>query len=198
MNNIKDFLEYKIRKQEEEASIKVKELRLNILKLEDVKNEMLKCEINYECHNIMFPDYLKEKNINFYNYFKDLVTLRKEYPELRLKETKEIEEKIKIIDNWHDNLAITYTISKDEDRFLLVIHNANQHDIKLYKSSILTHLENNYESLKEKLVVHKVFSADGLLKKDNKIYEFEKIYIGHRSTEVYELHFEDVGMNNQS
>ena len=141
---------------------------------------------------------LKEKNINFYNYFKDLVALRKEYSELRLKETKDIEEKIKIIDNWHDNLAITYTISKDANRFLLVIHNANEHDIKLYKSSILTHLENNYESLKEKLVMHKVFSADGLLTHDNKIYEFEKIYIGHRSTEVYELHFEDVGINNKA
>lgn len=139
---------------------------------------------------------LKKKNINFYNYFKDLVALRNEYPELRLRETKEIEEKIKIIDNWHDDLAITYTISKDEDRFLLVIHNANHHDVKLYKSSIFTHLENNYESLKEKLVVHRIFTADGMIREDNKIYEFEKIIIGHRSTEVYELHFEDVGLSN--
>ena len=115
---------------------------------------------------------------------------------MRLRETKEIEEKIKIIDNWHDDLAITYTISKDEDRFLLVIHNANHHDVKLYKSSIFTHLENNYESLKEKLVVHRIFTADGMIREDNKIYEFEKIIIGHRSTEVYELHFEDVGLSN--
>lgn len=133
---------------------------------------------------------LKEKNIEFYNYFKDLIKLRKTYKAFRLIDADSIKERLKFLEYISEEVSIAYTLSlEEEDKFLLIVHNANYHNTFVSSAIILEHLEKNYVAKNLKLVILPVLDINGFIPKKYRKAEFypHGVEVEHFSTAVYEL-----------
>lgn len=131
---------------------------------------------------------LKEKNIDFYKYVKDLILLRKTYGEFTLSSGGEIKEKIKFLDMKLQGNLIVYTIKRDlEGKWLLVVHNGNPRMSKIYSSNIKDHLEYWCGYNIKDLYIKRIFNKDGILKEGKSLKNIENINIEKISTSVYEV-----------
>ena len=126
---------------------------------------------------------LKEKNIGFYNYFKDLIYLRKSYREFRMCDGDEIINNLKFFHSSNLDNAIVYTI-KNEEGYLLIVHNGNYYSLELAKSQIKNHL-NMYQDLNTKDIKAKIIlDEDGLVEKE---IDSDILKIPYFTTNVYKL-----------
>lgn len=133
---------------------------------------------------------LKERNLEYYNYFKDLIKLRKTYNAFKLTDADSIKNRLKFLEYNSKEVAIAYTLSlEEEDKFLLIVHNANHHSTFISAAVILEHLDRSYVSEHAKLVILPVLDIDGLVPKKDRNAEFypHGVEVSHFSTEVYEL-----------
>lgn len=133
---------------------------------------------------------LKEKNLKYYNYFKDLIKLRKDYPAFRLIDAESIRRQLKFLGYNSEGVSIAYTLSlEEEDKFLLIVHNANYHSTFISTAIILEHLSKNYKSKGDKLVILPVLDINGLVSKKDRNGNFypHGVEVDHFSTAVYEL-----------
>lgn len=105
---------------------------------------------------------LKEKNLKFYNYFRDLIELRKRYKEFRLKTQDEIQNRLRFFYYPHEKNIIAYTISMDRG-YLLIVHNGEFYSIYMDKGDILGHLNNCYGILKKDIDISPILDINGLV-----------------------------------
>lgn len=126
---------------------------------------------------------LKEKNIEFYNYFKDLIKLRKKYKEFRLSDEKLVTEKLKFVYNFQQKNVISYTLSTDEG-YLLVIHNGEFYSIEQKKEHLLLHLKHNYKEINRGFEIIPILDGDGLVKENQPIKD-DMIKVPYFQTNVY-------------
>ncbi|MBS4538368.1 type I pullulanase [Clostridium sp. D2Q-11] len=130
---------------------------------------------------------LKEKNINFFNYFKDLIILRKTYDEFRINDVKEIKKRLKFYHYTKSENVIVYTIAK-ENNHLLIIHNSEFFSIDISKNNILEHLNTSYGLDKKNLRVTPIFTNEGLIKDKTSIdLKAENLEIPYFSTYIYDI-----------
>ena len=130
---------------------------------------------------------LKEKNIEFVNYIKDLIKLKKNYPQFNLSTTEEIRNKIKFLDTKLDENLIAYTLETDKfGKYLLVIHNGNLKDKLILTSNIKKHLKYYYKGFTD-IKLDKIFGANGLIKDEiERLDPYGIIAIG-LSTLIWEI-----------
>ncbi len=137
---------------------------------------------------------LKEKNMDFYNYFKDLIRLRKSYREFRLEKAEDIRNKLKFIDRPQNFGIIAYTIFIEEGKYFLIIHNANRHNLYISIISVKSHLKDKYGYSCTELKLIPIFDVDGLVDENIEMeneneYEYEnEIEVPYLCTVVYEIH----------
>lgn len=106
---------------------------------------------------------LKEKNFDYYKYFKDLILLRKKYKAFRLTDSKEIISKLKFMEYPGNCTVIAYTIFEGY-KYLLVIHNANPHNCFISNSVVKEHLIKHYNhSISHNIKLVPVLDEDGLV-----------------------------------
>lgn len=128
---------------------------------------------------------LKEKNLDFYNYFKDLIQLRKKFKEFRLCNEEEIRKRLRFFYNDKSKNTIVYTIST-KDEYLLIFHNGEFYSININKENIIGHLNNCYGILRENIKIYPVLNIHGLVKEKDIIKE-DNIKIPYFSTAVYKI-----------
>ena len=127
---------------------------------------------------------LKEKNVDYYNYFKDLISLRKKYKEFRLKDKKLITDKLKFVYNLEGKNVISYTLSTDNG-YLLIIHNGEFYSVEVSKDNLQMHLKNSYNETSMDLDIYSIFNENGLVEEGfNAVTD---IKIPYFQTNVYEI-----------
>ena len=133
---------------------------------------------------------LKEEHLDYYNYFKDLIKLRKTYSAFRISDAESVKNRLKFISYDNEEVSIAYTLSmEEEDKFLLVVHNANYHSTFISAAKLVEHLHCNYNSERAKLVIMAVLDLNGLVPKKDRNGEFypHGVEVPHFSTAVFEL-----------
>ncbi len=128
----------------------------------------------------------KEKNLDFYKYFKSLIQLRKKYKEFRLSDEKLIRTKLKLVYNSAGENVISFTLSTD-DGFLLIVHNGEFYTIEIKGENILTHLRNNYGEINKNIDIIPIFDGDGFLGDDLCVVPNDTIKVPYFQTNVYEI-----------
>lgn len=107
---------------------------------------------------------LKEENIEFFNYMKDLIELKKIYPQFNLCSAEAIKDKIKFLDTHLDENLITYTLEIEKDKkYFLVIHNGNLKPKLTLTSNISKHIKYHYEKEPIDINFKKIFGSEGLV-----------------------------------
>ncbi|MGO1369687.1 MAG: type I pullulanase [Senegalia sp. (in: firmicutes)] len=130
---------------------------------------------------------LKEKNKDFYDYFKDLISLRKSHDEFRLCSEIKIKEKLKFFHYKKAQNVIVYTI-KNNDSYLLVVHNANFFSAYLDEQDLNFHIKNCYKQNKREFFISTILDEKGM-KKDRAYTSLKnkKIEVPYLSTGVFVL-----------
>lgn len=129
---------------------------------------------------------LKEEHYEFFNYFKDLIKLRKNYKEFNLYKADDIRIKIKFMKFQPDAPIIAFSISMENKEYLLVVHNGGYSDYIITKTHILDHIRENYIDRREKLSIRPIFNEEGLVSEDKEIV-YQGIEVPFLSTVVYKL-----------
>lgn len=130
---------------------------------------------------------LKEKNIEFFNYIKDLIKLKKNYPQFNLSSTEEIRNKIKFLDTRLDENLIIYTLETDKlGKYLLVIHNGNLKNSLILTSNIKKHLKYYYKEFID-IKLENIFNINGLVKDEVEKLDPHGIKIMGLSTSIWEI-----------
>ncbi len=132
---------------------------------------------------------LKEKNLDYYNYFKDLIALRKKYKEFRLSDAKLIRDKLKFVHNLEEENVISYTLSTDYG-YLLIVHNGEFHGIEVYKEHIQIHLKNNYQESSKDLEIYPILDENGLVDSGSILLpneSMEILKVPYFQTNIYEI-----------
>lgn len=130
---------------------------------------------------------LKEKNQEFYYYFKDLIKLRKTYEVFRLPKAEDIKNFIKFVNLYLEGV-ISYTLKRSNGDLLLVLHNARRDTITLDKKIIMDHLRDHQGIVLEKIKINKIFDGRGLVK--DEIADGNLLHVDSLSTEVYYMRSE--------
>lgn len=126
---------------------------------------------------------LKEKNIQFYNYFKDLIILRKRYKEFRMCEKAQIVNNLKFFDKLDSGKVIAFTL-KTKEGYLLIVHNANFYGINIDKSQIKTHLIEDQDFNIEDIEINIILDEEGLVENEKNC---DILKVPYFSTIVYTL-----------
>ncbi|MCK9268075.1 MAG: type I pullulanase [Alkaliphilus sp.] len=131
---------------------------------------------------------LKDRNIDFYNYVKDLIKIRKTYKEFTMANPADIKRKIKFLDMGLKFNLIAYTINrKITCESLLVIHNGNDHEVVMQISGLISHLDYWYNIKPESIVLTEIFNNDGIVRHKQDLKDPSEIYISKYSTYIYEI-----------
>ncbi len=129
---------------------------------------------------------LKEKNLDVYNYIKDLIEFRKSYKEFRMDTGDEIREKLRfVLDTSHCN-TITYTI-KNNGGYLLIIHNANSFSCIMPHSLIKKHIQAIDNRKLVQLENRTLFNQDGIVRTNETFKHPHGIEVKPINTSVFEL-----------
>lgn len=128
---------------------------------------------------------LKEKNLEYYNYFKDLIKLRKNFKEFRLDDEKEIQEKLRFLNYEIWENIIIYTLSLDKG-YLLIVHNGEFYTKNISTKDILKEINKSYGESKRSIDIIPIFDINGLIKKEKKLKK-ENINIPYFSTAIYKI-----------
>ncbi len=129
---------------------------------------------------------LKEKNLEFYNYFRSLIELRKEYKEFRLADEKLIRDKVKFVHNFGNKNVIAYTLSTDQG-YLLLIHNGEFYSIGLEKENIKAHLSYNYQEGIGNFDIIPIFDGKGFVGDDLGVDPVDTIKVPYFQTNIYKI-----------
>ena len=133
---------------------------------------------------------LKQENYRFYQFFKDLIVLRKSYNVFRLENTNAIKERLQFFDLPGSEAAIVYTLSLEENNtYLLIVHNANRHAFYISKTMIIEHLSRCYFHNGEDISIKQIFDINGLVytnRFENDLY-LHGIEISHFTSNVYKV-----------
>lgn len=129
---------------------------------------------------------LKEKNIDVFNYIRDLIQFRKEHPEFRMDSASEIKEKLRFIEDTSHCKTISYTI-KNNGGYLLIIHNANPFSCLMPHSLIKKHIQTIDKRQVDQLDVRVIFDCDGIVRDDGLFNHPHGIEIKPVNTYVFEL-----------
>lgn len=132
---------------------------------------------------------LKEQHWEYYNYIRDLIKLRKGYSAFRLSDAESVRKRLKFLEYAGEGVSIGYTLTVEEDKFLLIVHNANYHNTFISTAILLSHLHKNYNTKKAKLIILPILDFDGLVPRKDRSGEFypHGVEVQHFSTEVFEL-----------
>jgi pullulanase len=133
---------------------------------------------------------LKEENLDLFNYIRDLISFRKERPEIRMDNADEIRKKLRFIDDGATCPVIAYTI-RGNGGYLLVIHNATQTSCLLPHSVIKRHIQAQDERKVTDLTIRCLFDQDGLAKGGGDFFHPHGIENDPVSTKVFELKIKD-------
>lgn len=112
---------------------------------------------------------LKNKNFEFYKYFKDLIKLRKDHPEFRLKTGDEIRENLKFFEIEREGCnCIGYTIKlknqkSTDEKYTLVAINGHQGKCLLTMSIIRDHIQKQHALTEDHLCIVELFDMDGIV-----------------------------------
>ena len=132
---------------------------------------------------------LKDKNLDFFNYIKDLIHFRKIMPEFRLDDGEEIREKLHFLENTGSCHMLTYTIKRNGG-CILVIHNANTGECLLPNAVIKRHVEIHRKRTIDEIDIRCLFNADGIVKSNGEFKHPHGISVPGITTLVYELKIE--------
>ncbi|SHE28939.1 type I pullulanase [Alkalibacter saccharofermentans] len=116
---------------------------------------------------------LKSRNNGFYNFFKDLIQLRKKHPEFRLKTGDKIRESLKFFDVEREGCnCIGYTIKLDnknveEGKYTLVAINGHHESCLITLSMVRNHIEKQYGLTEDHLCIIEILNMDGLVTSKN-------------------------------
>lgn len=107
---------------------------------------------------------LKAKNIDFYNYVKDLISLRKKHGEFTLGSQEEIKNRVRFLDMKLEENLIAYTIKRDcPGQYILVVHNGNQKSSTIGAANIESHLKHWDDMKDSKIYLKQVMNTDGII-----------------------------------
>lgn len=129
---------------------------------------------------------LKKENIHFYKYFKDLIKIKHKNPEFNLKDPKAINEKLKFMLFEASKNIIVYTIKKEEQGYILVVHNGKFEDAYISVEDILNFLKSKYDDDRKVLNIDTMLGLDGL-EEPNYKSDLKEIYIPYMSTYVFNI-----------
>lgn len=131
---------------------------------------------------------LKEENLEFFNFMKDLIELKKTYPQFNLNSTQEIVDKIKFFDTRLDENLILYTLEIEKcKKYFLVIHNGNFKPKLTLTSNIKKHIEYHYQTEALDITLKKIFGLDGLVKGDVKRWHRHGIETIGLTTSIWQI-----------
>lgn len=131
---------------------------------------------------------LKEKNIELFNFMKDLIELKKKYPEFSICSADKIKEKIEFLDTKLDENFIAYTLEIEKcKRYFLIIHNGNLKDNLLLTSNIQKHIKYHYCIDSVELKLNKIFGLEGLVEGEVKRWDPYGIKTLSLSSSVWEI-----------
>lgn len=131
---------------------------------------------------------LKEKNLEFFNFMKDLIKFKKLYPQFNLCTREEIVDKIKFLDTRLDENLILYTLEIEKcKKYLLVIHNGNLRPKLTLTSNIKKHIEYHYQTEALDITLKKIFGLEGLVKGDVKRWHRHGIETIGLTTSIWQI-----------
>lgn len=129
---------------------------------------------------------LKEKNLEFFNYLKDLITFRKEYPEFRIKDREEVIRALKFVDGTGSCHMLAYTV-KSNGGYILVLHNANESECLMPHSVIRKHIESNDSRLINDILIRCLLDENGIVRTNGEFKHPHGIQVPGITSQVYEL-----------
>ncbi len=104
---------------------------------------------------------LKEENHELNEFMRELIILKRNYPEFQLDTRHEIESKIKVLETSSDETFIVYTIeSIKENKYLL---NGKLEEKILFTENIKRHLKKSYNFDFEDIQLDKIFGMNGFI-----------------------------------
>ena len=130
---------------------------------------------------------LKETNLSFYNYFKDLIQLRMSNKVFRMTSVDDIKKRLKFINYQGISNLIAYTLETQEDKYLLVIHNGNHHVGFLTRVAIKDHITNSYGIICNDCKIRLIFDEKGLIKSYKNGNDSYGIEVPYFSTYICEI-----------
>ena len=131
---------------------------------------------------------LKEKNKDLYLYMKDLIELKKTYPEFSICDADQIRNRIKFFDTKLDENLIAYTIERQENKeYFLVIHNGNLNDKLILSSNMKNHIKYHYSINPIDIKLDKVLGIDGFVKGEVKRLSPHGIMTEKLSTAIWNI-----------
>jgi len=129
---------------------------------------------------------LKEKNIDVFNYIKDLIEFRKSHLAFRLDDAEEIRNKLKFFEHVEYCPTIAYTIS-EEKNYILVVHNANLNPCLLTYQVLKKHIIEKYEDEFKDMTVGLIFDENGISRNNSKLNHPYGVQTPATSTYVYNI-----------
>ena len=129
---------------------------------------------------------LKEKNKDFYDYFRQLIDLRKENSCFRINNREKIRKDIRFLD-FGDLSVIAYTIVMG-DKIVLVVHNGEFYSVGIEEKNLAAHLKYCNKSKNLSIRARKIFDLNGYVEKSSLDWtDHESIEVPYYSTSVYEI-----------
>lgn len=129
---------------------------------------------------------LKEKNLDFYNYMKDLISIRKELNLLTEYRRKDIRENLRFLD-FKQQPIIGYLIKSNSDMYM-IFHNASLKEVYIRPFEALAFIERNLNLYLDFVDVRlrKIFDKNGKIEDSETVY-LNEIYVKELSSEIYRL-----------
>ena len=133
---------------------------------------------------------LKEKNLDVFNYIRDLIRFRKERKEFRMDYDEHIRRDIDFIEESPSCPVIAYTI-RGNGGYLLVIHNANQISCMMPHALIKKHIQAQDERTVADLSIRCLFDEKGYTHDEGEFKHPHGIENFPVSTRIFELQIKE-------
>lgn len=131
---------------------------------------------------------LKEKNIKTFNFVKELIHLRKSYPQFSLGQPDKIREKIRLYDTNSQENLISYTVELEKaKRYFILIFNGNSEEKLIFSANIKKHLSNQIKREVSDITLRKVFGMNGYIEKETTRWSSYGIITRASSTAIWEI-----------
>jgi pullulanase len=129
---------------------------------------------------------LKEKNIDVFNYIKDLIEFRKSHSAFRLDNGEEIRDRLKFFDHVEYCPTIAYT-HKENGNYILVVHNANSTPCLLTYQILKKHIDEKYKDEFKDMTVDLIFDEHGIVRNNTNLNHANGVQTQAISTYAYKV-----------